>query len=89
MLYYTTEGRNWETILGCMKLGMHEYNFIGVSCGDLALPAVTFGEALEPRDALARRGNGSVDATTERAIVTINLPENSVSRTRLSTGPST
>ena len=80
VLYYATDCRNWETNLWCHEPGVHEYNFFGVLCEDLAVPAVTLGEKLQRGNVLARQGNGSIDATTEQAINTLNLPENSVGR---------
>eukprot|EP00571_Detonula_confervacea_P001268 CAMPEP_0172318428 /NCGR_PEP_ID=MMETSP1058-20130122/34838_1 /TAXON_ID=83371 /ORGANISM="Detonula confervacea, Strain CCMP 353" /LENGTH=606 /DNA_ID=CAMNT_0013033261 /DNA_START=1 /DNA_END=1821 /DNA_ORIENTATION=- len=78
VVYYATNGTNWETSNLWLEPGVHECDFVGVSCQELPIPAVTLEEAIQNPNAIPRHDDGTVDSTTERMIVAIDLPENNM-----------
>ena len=78
VLYYSTNGPNWETNNLWLEPGVHECDFVGVTCELRPIPAFTLREAMEmgPKDEIPKHDDGSVDTTMERMIVAIDLPEN-------------
>lgn len=77
-IFYATNGTNWETNNLWLEPGVHECDFVGVSCEVLPIPAVTLEEALRNPDEIPRHDDGTVDSTMERMIVAIDLPENNM-----------
>ena len=61
MLYYATDGGNWETNQLWLEPGVHECDFIGITCEELPIPAVTLEEVLENPEEIPRHDDGSVD----------------------------
>mmetsp|Transcript_18584 Transcript_18584/g.33626 ORF Transcript_18584/g.33626 Transcript_18584/m.33626 type:complete len:507 (+) Transcript_18584:99-1619(+) len=61
VLYYATDGGNWETNQLWLEPGVHECDFIGVTCEELSIPAVTLEEVLENPEEIPRHDDGSVD----------------------------
>mmetsp|Transcript_16007 Transcript_16007/g.33841 ORF Transcript_16007/g.33841 Transcript_16007/m.33841 type:complete len:596 (+) Transcript_16007:147-1934(+) len=78
VLYYATDGDNWETNQLWLEPGVHECNFIGVTCEEIAVPAVTLEEALESPNELPHHDDPEFDSTMEQMIVAIDLPENNI-----------
>jgi len=78
VLYYATDGDNWETSQLWLEPGVHECDFIGVTCEEIAVPAVTLEEALESPDELPHHDDPEFDSTMEQMIVAIDLPENNI-----------
>jgi hypothetical protein len=78
VLYYATNGTNWETNSFWVTPGVHECDFIGVTCEELPIPAITLDEAMQNPDTMPTHDAGGVNTTMERMIVAIDLPENSM-----------
>jgi len=78
VVYYATDGTNWETNSLWLKPGVHECDWVGVACEELPIPAVTLEEVLQNPDEIPRHDDGTVDSTTERMIVAIDLGENNM-----------
>lgn len=75
VLYYATNGTYWDTDDLWIEPGVHECDWVGVTCEDVAIPAITLEEALDNGDT----EDASVQTTTtERMVVAIDLPENNV-----------
>lgn len=78
VVYYATDGTNWETNSLWLEPGVHECDWVGVACEELPIPAVTLEEVLRNPDEIPRHDDGTVDSTTERMIVAIDLGENNM-----------
>jgi Leucine-rich repeat (LRR) protein len=76
-LYFATNGTEWETDERWVEAGVHECEWIGVTCELISIPAFTLLEALDNPDEMPL-DNGSVDMTLERMVTEINLPENNL-----------
>jgi hypothetical protein len=78
VLYYATNGTNWNINSYWVQPGVHECDFIGVTCEELPIPAITLDEALRNPEAMPTHQDGGVNSTMERMIVAIDLPENNM-----------
>lgn len=80
VLYYASGGDGWETNKLWLEPGVHECDFIGVTCDELPIPAITLKEALELPDGgkIPRLDDGTVRYKIERMITAIDLPENNL-----------
>eukprot|EP00581_Thalassiosira_minuscula_P018786 CAMPEP_0183715938 /NCGR_PEP_ID=MMETSP0737-20130205/9980_1 /TAXON_ID=385413 /ORGANISM="Thalassiosira miniscula, Strain CCMP1093" /LENGTH=609 /DNA_ID=CAMNT_0025945115 /DNA_START=70 /DNA_END=1899 /DNA_ORIENTATION=+ len=78
VLYYATNGDNWDSNRFWLDPGVHECEFVGVSCEDLPIPSVTLKEALESPDEVPEHNDGSADLTRELMVTAIDLPENNM-----------
>jgi hypothetical protein len=78
VLYHATDGADWHSSDLWLEPGVHECDFVGVTCEDIAIPAITLMEALENPDDVPHHEDGTVDSTVERMVVAIDLPENNV-----------
>ena len=77
VLYYSTLGSNWTTNNRWLEPGVHECDFVGVTCETLPIPDITLEEALTNVD-LPTHDDGTVDTINERMITAIDLPENNM-----------
>ncbi len=78
VLYFATNGTNWETNSFWLTPGVHECDFLGVTCEELPIPAITLDESLRNPEDFPHHDDGGVNSTMERMIVAIDLPENNM-----------
>ncbi|KAL9182310.1 hypothetical protein ACHAXT_012962 [Thalassiosira profunda] len=78
VLFYAANGRDWDNARSWMEPGVHECDFVGVTCEELEIPAISLEDALMNPDELPRHDDGRVDTVTERMIVAIDLPDNNL-----------
>ncbi len=85
VLYHAMNGSHWETNDLWLGPGVHECDFVGVTCEYFSIPSISLSEALEvsPSDMPHHETVATVnDATvSERMVVAIDLPENNVGGT--------
>ena len=78
VLYHVTNGTNWFSSDLWLEPGVHECDFVGVTCEYANMPSITLREAILDPDALPHHEDGTVDVIIERVVVAIDLPENNV-----------
>mmetsp|Transcript_7733 Transcript_7733/g.12750 ORF Transcript_7733/g.12750 Transcript_7733/m.12750 type:complete len:527 (+) Transcript_7733:66-1646(+) len=77
-LYFSTEGEEWDTGSQWLQPGLNECDYPGIRCEEVTIPSISLKEALKRPNDLPRHSDGTVDTTTERMIVEINLPESNL-----------
>lgn len=78
VLYYAAEGDNWLINQRWLEPGVHECDWIGVTCEDLSIPSITLEDAINYLNEIPEHDNSLVDTTSERMIVAIDLGENNL-----------
>jgi hypothetical protein len=79
VLYYATNGTEWTMSNLWLEPGVHECDWIGITCEDVVIPSFTLEDAINNPTELPHHSDGGVDTITERMVVSIDLPENNVS----------
>lgn len=77
-LYFSTNGTQWFDSNTWVEPGVHECEWLGITCEEISIPSVSLLEVLENPEKLPTNKNGRIDTTTERMITEINLPENNL-----------
>lgn len=78
VFYFATKGEEWDSNSQWFQPGLNECDYPGIRCEEVTIPSISLAEALENPDYLPRHSDGTVDTTTERMIVEINLPESNL-----------
>ena len=78
VLFFATNGEDWDTVSQWLQPGVNECDFSGVICEEVTIPSISLKEALKNPDDLPRLSDGTVNTTTERMIVEIHLPESNL-----------
>jgi Leucine-rich repeat (LRR) protein len=81
VFYFATKGEEWDADNQWLQPGRHECDNPGIRCEEVSIPSISLEEALKNPGELPLHSDGSVDTTTERMIVEINLPENNLQGT--------
>lgn len=81
VLYYATDGDDWDINRLWLEPGVHECDWIGVTCEERRVPSVTLTEAVENPEDFPSYDDVSAGTTVERMVVAIDLPENNVAGT--------
>jgi hypothetical protein len=79
VLYYATNGTEWIMSNLWLESGVHECDWIGITCEDIVIPSFTLEDAINNPTELPHHSGDGVDTITERMVVSIDLPENNVS----------
>ena len=79
VLYYATNGTDWTMSDLWLEPGVHECDWVGVTCEEVVIPSFTLEDAINNPTDLPHHSDGDVDTITERMVVSIDLPENNVS----------
>jgi len=78
VLYYATNGETWVSNKYWMVPGVHECDFVGVTCKTVAIPAVTLDDILKNEE-IPHYADETVDSVvSERMVTSIDLPENNM-----------
>jgi len=78
VFYFATKGEKWDADSQWLQPGLNECDYPGIRCEEVTIPSISLAEALQNPDDLPRHSDGTVDTTTERMIVEINLPESNL-----------
>lgn len=81
VFYFATKGEQWDANIQWLQPGLHECDYPGIKCEEVTIPSISLAEALNNPDSLPRHSDGTVETTTERMIVEINLPESNLGGT--------
>eukprot|EP00573_Skeletonema_grethae_P001020 CAMPEP_0201685450 /NCGR_PEP_ID=MMETSP0578-20130828/193_1 /ASSEMBLY_ACC=CAM_ASM_000663 /TAXON_ID=267565 /ORGANISM="Skeletonema grethea, Strain CCMP 1804" /LENGTH=535 /DNA_ID=CAMNT_0048169335 /DNA_START=104 /DNA_END=1711 /DNA_ORIENTATION=- len=79
VFYFATKGDEWDAGMQWLQPGLNECDYPGIRCEEVTIPSISLADALKNPDYLPRHSDGTVDTTTERMIVEINLPESNLS----------
>jgi len=79
VLYYGTNGNEWSSNNRWLEPGVHECDWVGVTCELVEIPSISLKDALvDPTDLPATTDDSNMDVTMERMITSIDLPKNNL-----------
>jgi len=82
VLYYGTNGNEWSSNNRWLEPGVHECDWVGVTCELVEIPSISLKDALvDPTDlptTTTDDSSSNMDVTMERMITSIDLPKNNL-----------